>query len=192
MTERTPASRGRGARRASLVALAVVLAALGGGGVAWAWWAAVGTAQDAPTVTAGRLDLVLGATGQYVIGPGGVYDLDQLDLTNAVPGSQQAQAFTVGNGSTARAPLTFSVTATSSRPDAVEVVLLYGATVSGTTCTGGTTTPPTTVLQPVAQGVATGRQAVCVQVRVLPTAPSSFQGQTATVTVVVTAAQVAS
>ena len=167
-------------RLLSVGGLAVVIVL--SGAAAWAYWSAQGTATGS-AVRSGTLDMtVSGTQNGNLVGPGGTATLSTLALTNAVPGSSTSAAFTINNAGTAA--FTPGVTGTASAPLTSYLVttVYYGGATSGTTCTGGTTTPPA-----LAAGASTP---VCVVVALASNAPASAQGQSATVTLALTATQV--
>ena len=171
----------RRALRRLLLGGALALVMVLSGAAAWAYWSAQGTATGS-AVRSGTLDMQVSCTTGNLAGPGGTATLSGLALANAVPGSSVSAAFTIINAGTAA--FTPSVTGTASAPLAswLHTTAWYGATSTGTACTGGTTTPPT-----LAAGASTS---VCVVVTLDSAAPASVQGTSATVTLALTATQV--
>ena len=164
----------RGVRRLVLAG-ALAFGLVAGGGAAWAFWVTTGQATGS-SVKSGTLDLTV--NGQAV-GTGQPFTLTGLQpAAGFFPGTTAAVLLTLGNAGTT--PLhvtsgTLNVTGTLAAQYTTRVVL-WGGVVSGTTCTGGSATPPTTALAPNVT------ETVCVEVGLSATAPDS-QGQTATATV---------
>src|ERR671916_825411 len=163
-----------------LLVLGLVVGLVAGARVAWAYWSASATVAGPPALASGSLDVTV--EGQ-LLGRGGTFPLADLTLASGVPGSADAADVTVGNAGTT--PITLAVTATPSGALApyLQTTVVYGGTATGTSCTGGSTTPP--VLQP---GATTS---VCVVESIASTAPASAQRQTGSVTLGLVATQAA-
>jgi predicted ribosomally synthesized peptide with SipW-like signal peptide len=150
------------------------------------------------SLTAGTLDLqVNGADAATTT---------TLSMADMVPGSSSAEVLTVENNGTA--PLKYAMTggltgtdaAAFSAATALKLTVVVGGTKSGTgnssTCTGGTatlgpaalTTTTSTPIIGTGRGplAASGTEALCFQVTLDPTAPSTLQGKSATATFTVT------
>ncbi|MCL2848502.1 MAG: hypothetical protein FWE61_00470 [Micrococcales bacterium] len=173
--------RVRSLRRLVVVGALVVGAALCGT-AAWASWALQATATGTAAVTSGTLDMQVSGTDGDLAGPGGTAALPGLTLADADPGAHTSAKFTVNNAGTAAFTVALTGSADGPLGPWIGTTAWYGATTSGNTCSGGTTTSPT-----VAAGASVD---VCVVVTLGTNAPASVQGTAATVTLTLTATQV--
>jgi predicted ribosomally synthesized peptide with SipW-like signal peptide len=150
------------------------------------------------TFTAGTLDLQVNNVDAYAT--------TTLGMTTMVPGNTSAEVLTVKNNGTA--PLKYTMTGGLTGTNAADyntaaangllLTISVGGTKSGTgntsTCTGGTvivnavplTSTTTTAIiasrRPAVAMVQNATEALCFQVKLADTAPSSLQGKTATAT----------
>lgn len=190
--------------RVGLVAL-LLLASCLSGGVAWAWWASVVTAQ-APPVSSGSLDLTGGPeTGEeLLVGTGGTWTYSALTLTGALPAESVARRLVLRSSGTV--PLTVSGTAAAASAGLGQDLLLTatrGGAPANTTVDGlrtGTCSGAVLVdRQPVGTGatsflpdatIAPGQTlTLCVLLGLDGDAPSSVQNQGTTVSFTFTARQ---
>jgi len=178
VAERT---RGRpAARRVVLFLVVALVAALAGGGVAWAWWQADGTASAPGTpITAGTVDVQVVGLGNGLVGRGGSVTASALGITGAVPGSGDSEIVTVRNAGSRATTVTATPTRTGTLGTAFATSASFGATDTGTGCSAGagaSTTIP-----------AGGTAALCVAVALSATAPTATQGQAGTVSLALAA-----
>lgn len=154
------------------------------------------------TFTAGTLDLQVNNADAYAT--------TTLSMSAMVPGSSSAEVLTVKNNGTA--PLKYTMTGGLTGTNAADyntagangllLTVSVGGTKSGTgntsTCTGGsvivnavplTSTVGTSIIatrRPAAAMAQNATEALCFQVKLAATAPSSLQGKTATATFTMT------
>jgi predicted ribosomally synthesized peptide with SipW-like signal peptide len=150
------------------------------------------------TFTAGTLDLQVNNADSYAT--------TTLGMTAMVPGNTSAEVLTVKNNGTA--PLKYTMTGGLTGTNAADyntaaangllLTISVGGTKSGTgntsTCTGGTvivssvpltSTTSTAIItprRPASAMIQNATEALCFQVKLADTAPSSLQGKTATAT----------
>ncbi len=192
----------------TLLAGALALGLVAGGGVAWSYW----TTRAAATGTAlksGYLDLTAGpSTGaEQLAGTAGTWAWGDLALTNAFPGESVAKRLVVKNsGTTAMTVTAAVVSGTNALAPYLRLSTVTGGVAANTTSAAGlrsgtcstgvagvtdaaVSTTPTTVLSGTT--LAAGQTAaVCVVLSLAPTAPSSLQGaQAPTVSVTLNAQQ---
>lgn len=181
MRERVRPGGGRRASgRGALAAVLGVLLALGGGplggGAAWAWWQATGSADGpAQALTAGTVDVQVVGIGDELRGPGGTVALPALSLSGAFPGDGDSEVVTVRNGGSRAVTVTASTTRTGSIATALTTAVTFGGTDDGPSCTSGSGSSTSIP--------AGGTAALCVAVGLSATAPSTMQGQTGGVAV---------
>ncbi|MGW8566593.1 hypothetical protein [Isoptericola sp. NPDC055881] len=176
-----PGRRGARLRRVATLVVVAMVCALAGGGVAWGWWRTAGTAT-APTarLTAGTVDVQVVGLGNGLVGRGGTVTLSALTLTGAVPGSGASEVVTVRNGGSRAATVSATASRTGTLGTAFTTSASFGAADTGSGCgagTGGTATIP-----------AGGTAALCLAVSLSATAPSTTQGQSGGMSVVLVAA----
>lgn len=125
------------------------------------------------------------------------YAWTALNLTGMTPGSTAAAVLPVSNNSTGTATFSYRVqgAATNALGGVLQVTVLRGGSVSGSTCTGGTAVGSANATlngfdQPAGATLAPGASAnICVQVK-LPTGTGVSAGSTSTVTFTFPATQV--
>lgn len=165
-----------------------------------AFWTSQGTFAST-TITSGTLDVELDANE----GNPTPWANTSLALSSMLPGESIAVAFPVQN--TGNVALKFTATATASGGLASSLTaqaFLGGAASNGTsgglrvgTCTGtgqgavALSAAPAAVIGTAQQVAASANQQVCLVVTLVPTAPSSVQGATATASFAFSAKQVA-
>lgn len=221
MRERTPVpsptrvrerttTRARAARpvagRRTLLAGALALGLVAGGGIAWSYWATSGTSagQD---VTSGSLNLQAGpVTGSETLpGIGGNWGWTGLSLAAAWPGESVAGQVVIASTGTVGLTVTGTI---RSGTNALSPYLLASATLGGTAAnatTGGVRTGTCTGGTPVATGIVVSTTPVaflpetalaagatitlCVVLQLSPTAPPTLQGAQAPIVSIALAAE---
>lgn len=205
---RAQTHRDRGLRR-TLLAGALALGLVTGGGVAWAYWTESSTATGTD-VPSGRLDLTAGPTtgSEQLAGTGGSWTWTGLQLPAAFPGESRAQAVVLRSSGTTSVSVQASIrSATAAMSPYLLATTVIGGAAGNTTaangfrtgtCTGGTaaasgvavSTTPTAVV-PATRLAAGATMTVCVVLSLSATAPNTLQGtQAATVSIALSAAQV--
>jgi hypothetical protein len=165
-----------------LLAAGVAGGLIAGGGVAWAWWAASGTAPGPPPLDSGSIDLTVTGPSGSLTGPGGSVTLPALTITDATPGASDSEVFTVHNSATTPFIPSASAAGQGTAGPYLVPTVRWGGTDAGNTCTGGSTTGP---------ALAPGEQVtVCVAVALAPDAPTSAQLTTGSMIFTLSAAQV--
>lgn len=171
--------------RRLVLAGALALGLVVGGGVAWAFWTVQVTEGVPPALRSGTLDLTVTGASGTLAGPGGTVSVPGLSLVSATPTASDSEVFTIVNSGT-RAWFTPSITSTATGTGGLgaylQVTVLYDATDSGAGCSGGSPTAP--VLAPGAS------VPVCVVLAVAAGAPSSVQNQSGSASLSLTANQV--
>lgn len=196
-TQRSRFARLSSVRIRAVLALGVVLG-IGTVGT-FAFWTE-NAVVDAGTLSSGTLHVQVNGANPYTS--------LTLPMTAMVPGSTSAEVLTVSN--TGTAPLKYTFTGGLGGTNAADfssagaagllLTIRQGGTKTGGTCTGGsvvfteapltnvTTTVllarrPTTPLSAANNlGVGGGTEALCVQIKLSDTAPTTLQGKTATAT----------
>lgn len=198
MSEHAGRRRRRTVRTGRIRAVLSLGVALGLGAVGtFAYWTD-DVVISGSTFTAGTLDLQVNNVDAYAT--------TTLSMSAMVPGNSSAEVLTVKNNGTA--PLKYTMTGGLTGTNAADyntaaangllLTISVGGTKSGTgnasTCTGGTvlvnavplTSTTTTAIiatrRPAAAMVQNATEALCFQVKLADTAPSSLQGKTATAT----------